>query len=675
MKNTSIIILILSFFGSCTGDRLPNLDLAYENAKVFTEGDQLIISTGQLKRVYQLTGHGLATTGLWHISSSNAWVDTSPGFCDWQIGESTPGNLLSLQARVSDDEKFTNKHILVEAEFEYPAKQVIIKYTAWVYPGAYGLRTQLQLKAMPGYSTRGERFATGITETLRLSKMPGEVTAFGLMQGIKTNMEERLLRESRSGFADQKIDWASGLILSTDDAGIILVKESNKSTSLRHEGDVATGDFEIKDGVVTLSGAGMFPSDLQEDKYTSAWANWIVLYAGDTGHANLALKQFDRLRYPVHPSRDMFMMANTWGSEDMPTECIFAAREENVLKEIESVADLGIDILQIDEGWQNNEWLPASHSREFQRIKFIKSDYPVYPEGWVNVRRKADLLGVKLGLWAAWTIPGDKLRSNYDSGNFASFKLDFANLNSAEKRDNLMNKARDLIKYSNYNTIVNWDVTEIAPRAGYFYGREYGNIYLENRKINTARENVMYVPYKVLRDAWLLSKYVNLNKFQVTVQNIDMAGDRTKTDAHLHNHPYVVAIALMSSPIFFQETHYYTKEAREQIKPLLATYKKHREEMYRGYVFPIGDEPNNSSWTGFQNHHVENNTGYLLIFRELNNNEASKEIALKYIKDAGLKLTNLMTNETRRVKMNGDLVKFDIDQPAGYRFYRYEILD
>lgn len=675
MKNIPIILLVICSCWSCSGDRLPELNLTYENAKVFTRGDQLILSTGQLERVYQLTDHGLSTTMLRHSAVSNTWIDTNPETCDWKIEENTLGNLISLQAKVSDDEKFTNKHILVEAEFEYPDKHMILKYNVWVYPGAVGLRTQLQLKAMPGYSSQNERFATDITETLELSKMPEEVTAFGLMQGIKTNMEERLLRESRSEFGDQKIDWASGLILSTNDAGVILVKESNKSTSLRDEGDVATGDFGIKDGIVTISGAGMFPSDLKEDEYISSWANWIVLYTGDSDHANLALKQFDRLRYPVHPDRDVFMMANTWGSEDMPTECILAAREENVLKEIESVADLGIDILQIDEGWQNNEWLPAGHSREFQRIKFIKSDYSVYPEGWVNVRKKADSLNVKLGLWAAWTIPEDKLRINYDSGNFASFKLDFANLNTAERRDNLMNKARDLIKYSNYNTIVNWDVTEIAPRAGYFYGREYGNIYLENRKINTARDNVMYVPYKVLRDAWQLSRYVNLNKFQITVQNIDMAGDKTKTDAHLHNHPYVVAIALMSSPIFFQETHYYTKEARAQIKPLLATYKKHRAEMYKGYVFPIGGEPNNSNWTGFQNHRMESNSGYLLIFRELHNDEASKEMALKYIKDAEIRLTDLMTNETQVVKMNGNSVVFDIDKPAGYRFYRYEIQD
>ena len=675
LKLPSLIVLFAFALLSCKKTRLPELELSYESAKVLTKGNALTVSTGKIERVYKLTDYGLATTVFRDRSSSREWVKTNAGLSDWEIDKNVPGNLVSLDARISDDEKFTDKHILIEAEFEYPGKQMAVKYNIWAYPDAQGLRTQLRLKAMPGYAAQSEKFTADITETLELSETPDEVIAFGLMQGIKTNMEKSLLTESRTVFADQKNEWANGLILSGKDAGIILVKESNKSTSLNSKGDVATGDFEIVDGKVSVSGAGMFPADLKEDEYTSSWANWVILYSGDDDGANMALKRFDRLRYPVHPGRDIFMMANTWGSEDKPTECIYAAREENVLKEIESVADLGIDILQIDEGWQNNEWLPAKHSGEFQRIKFIKSEYPIYPEGWKNVRKKAEELNVKLGLWAAWTISGDQLKTNYDDGNFSSFKLDFANLNAAEKRDKLMNKARSLIKYADYKTIVNWDVTEIAPRAGYFYGREYGNVYLENRKINTVRENVMYIPYKVLRDAWQLSKYVNLNKFQITVQNIDMAGDTTKTDAHLYNHPYVVAIALMGSPIFFQETHYYSEKAREQIRPLLAVYKKHRPELYKGYVFPIGDEPDNQSWTGFQNHNAETNSGYLSVFRELNNKEASKEIALKYMKDVEVKLIDLMTHEETLIKLNGSKLRLDIDRPAGYQFLRYEVLN
>jgi hypothetical protein len=455
---------------------------------------------------------------------------------------------------------------------------------------------------------------------------------------------------------------------------LILIKESNKSTSLEKEQDVATGSFLLNENKISINGVGMFPKNLREDKYLACWANWLILYTGNSEAANLAIKKFDRKRFPVHPDRDIFMMANTWGTEDMRPECLYAAREENVLKELESVAELGIDILQIDDGWQSKDWLPARNSAEHQH-KDVIGDYDIYPEGWENVKAKAETLGVKLGLWAAWTIPMDKLIWNYDKGKFNAFKLDFANLNTIEKRDELMGKARELIKHSNYQTCVNWDVTEIPPRVGYFYGREYGNVYLENRKVTTARSNVQYIPFKILKDAWLLSKYVNINKFQVTVQNIDMAKDTTKTDAHKYNHPYVVGISLMASPIFFQETQYYSKEARAQIKPILDVYKKHRPEMYKGYVFPLGDEPDNKSWTGFQNYDPTTNSGYLTIFRELKNNESSKELSLKFLQNKKIRLWNLLTNEEKFINMNGDKITFVIDQNAGFRFYKYEIIN
>jgi len=670
-----IISLSLVFsISSYSSNHLPKLDLLHGSAKVFTKDDKLIISTGRVERIYQLTSFGLVTTGFKNILTETEWINSNEkSLCDWAIDSDFKGKLISLNAQVSDDEKFTDMHLCVEAEFEYPQKHLMIKYIVWAYPDADGLRTQLQLKALPGFDSNKETFSSDITETLSLRKKTPNITAFGYMQGIKTNMNLNILTEKNLTLDDKVVDWANGLSISDSNEGIILIKESNKSTSLKKEGDVATGKFLLNDNKVIITGAGMYPKNLQTDQYLSCWANWVILYSGNADEANMALKKFDRKRFPVHPDRDIFMMANTWGTGDLGTESRYAAREENVLKELESVADLGIDILQIDDGWQSKVWHPAKHSSEF-KFQDVIGDYDIYPSGWDKVKQRAEELKVKLGLWAASSIPLEQLKWNFDNGKFRAFKLDFANLNSIEKRDGLMEKARELIKYSDYKTCVNWDVTEILPRAGYFYGREYGNIYLENRKVTTSRAAVQYIPYKVLKDAWLLSKYVNLNKFQVSVLNIDMTKDTTITDAKIYNHPYAVGIALMSSPIFFQETQYYSQKAREQIKPILSVYKKHREAMYSGYVFPIGNEPDNKSWTGFQNYNPETNSGYLTIFRELHNNDTSKDIALKFIEDKEIKLTNLLTDEMRVIKLGGSNINFSISHPASFQFFKYEII-
>ena len=59
----------------------------------------------------------------------------------------------------------------------------------------------------------------------------------------------------------------------------------------------------------------------------------------------------------------------------------------------------------------------------------------------------------------------------------------------------------------------------------------------------------------MLRDLWQLSRYINVRKIQGSVQNIDRVNQQL-SDAPLHTHDYCVAITLMSTPLFFQQTVY-----------------------------------------------------------------------------------------------------------------------
>jgi len=673
MKILKIVLasILIPTLISCT-QNFPQISKALKNATIVTESDKLIVNTGKISRTYQLTPSGLKTISYKDLTNNKEWIADAINQCDWQIEGESEAILKSIDVNVSDDEKFTDKHLCTEIIFEYPTEKISLKYVIWAYPNSNGIRTQIKLKALEGFDSSKEKFSKGITESLDLKSLPNNKSAFGYTQGIKTTMSTKILTWKNIK-TNAMFDWANGLVLANANEGIILIKESNKHTKLGAKQDVSTGAFILDNSSVKVTGIGMYPKNLSTDKYLSSWANWSILYSGTEAEGNLELKRFDRRRYPVHADRDIFIMANTWGTEDMRPECLYAARESNVLKELESVADLGIDILQIDDGWQDKNWMPAKTSKEHE-LKDVWGDYEIYPNGWENVTAKAKELNVKLGLWAAWTIPMDKLISNYDNGKFSSFKLDFAALNTIEKRDELMDKARKLIKHSDYKTCVNWDVTEVPARSGYFYGREYGNIYLENRKVTTARPNVQYVPHKVLQDAWLLSKYVNINKFQVTIQNIDMTKDTTSTDAKKYNHAYVTGIALMSSPIFFQETHYYSDQARQEIKPLLSVYKKNREDMYSGYVFPIGDMPDNTNWTGFQNHNPDSESGYLTIFRELENNEVNKTLQLKFIGNSNIKLTNLLTEEEDILQLKNGNLNCSMRKPAAFSFYKYEII-
>jgi hypothetical protein len=355
----------------------------------------------------------------------------------------------------------------------------------------------------------------------------------------------------------------------------------------------------------------------------------------------------------------MYIQANTWGSSQGGRQHRDAAGEENVLREIASCADLGIDVLQIDEGWQGDQY------KEWNPIP------PRYPDGWGKVGDAAAKAGVSLGLWMAAIPPTlEDMERNIREGGFVSLKLDFASLNTRQKIDDLMDKVRALVLGRKHQLRINWDLTEVEARYGYFFAREFGCIYLENRK-PAIPVTVVYRPGTVLRDLWQISRYCNLLKFQGSIQNIDMV-NKLFSDAGAYNHAYCAAIPLMSTPLFFCETHLYSDQARDEIRPVLAAYKKVRADIYRGIVHPIGDKPDGASWTGFECELADENRGFFTLFREPGNPGPAFGYSLPHLAGCTLRLKNLLNGDcwTAGVDENG-MLPVNIEKPGDFRFLVY----
>jgi hypothetical protein len=67
-------------------------------------------------------------------------------------------------------------------------------------------------------------------------------------------------------------------------------------------------------------------------------------------------------------------------------------------------------------------------------------------------------------------------------------------------------------------------------------------------------------------------------------------------------------------------------------------------------------------------------SGFLMIYRELNNKESSKEFVLPFLKNKNLLLTDIETNESVDFKIANDgKIKVEIIQPAGYKFFKYTV--
>lgn len=625
----------------------------------------LIINTGKMKRTYRFTSGGLRTVSLSLPGETQAeWNNISDGSSDWDLGFDAGATWETVTARIDDDSGFTSKHITVVSELTYAGAGIRLRYVIWVYPES-GMRTQIEMMAVDAEKLAGRQFGKQQIEYIPRRNSVRKLTAFGYYTGTQDlNSDSTPILKEVSPLSDTIVDWASGLIVQDNTSGFIIVKESHKCVN---QSGVATGGFAVSNTGITVNGPGLSLEDLRPEVYKKCWATWIVPYTGGAREGRLALKQFDRLRYPVRKN-DIYIMANTWGSTDSPQTGKYASREENVLKEIASQADLGIDIQQIDDGWQGAGY---KHWRPVPTARLDSVQYDVYPDGWDRVKEYALRKGVKLGLWASWVIPENDMKWNYDQGGFKYFKVDFAQLNSKKRLDGLVDKVRSFILYTQHAARVNWDVTTKAPRVGYFYAREYGNIYLENRKPSKPVKAI-YKPHLVLRDAWQIARYLNLNRFQITVQNVDRI-NRQHSDAYLYSNAYCTAISLMGSPVFFQQTQLYTQKDRNSIRKILKHYKQHRNEIYKGYVFPIGHIPDDSSWTGFQDV-VSSSVGYLLIFRELKNKSRSQAIKLKFISNRYVLLTDIFTGEMKKIWVDKDgLAVFVIPGQADFRFYRYTV--
>jgi hypothetical protein len=668
--------------GPAAAKQLPVLEASYGGARARTVADRLVVSTGRVERTWQLTERGLVTVGIRDLAIDKQWAQRgeAPG-CDWEMpGIDGRASLSALEAHQADDQGFTSPHLEVVATFAYADDGLLVQYVIWAYPQAPGLRTQLRCKSIRARDG-ADAAAEGIVDSFPVSLRDRTVHEIGYYAGTqnRNSREMEILKEQRRSDPAEsgEVDWASVVAVREADCGLILVKESHKCVNTPGLG-ANTGRFQWDRRGIRNTGTGWHAADLSADRYLPCWATWLVLYRGGDDDMDLALKVYDRLRYPIDPRRDIYILANTWGSSEGMRPARIQAREDNILTEIDSQADLGIDVQQIDDGWQGHDFKSWRPIPSFALLPsdaiypLYRSDtYPVYPQGWTRVRDRARSKDVKLGLWAAVNIPADDLIWNYEHGDFRYFKLDYADLATMRAVDEVMGKARKLILHSGHQVRINWDLTEKEPRVGYFFGREYGNIYLANRKPRWPA-GVVYKPYLVLRDAWQLSRYMNLNKFQITVQNVDRVS-RELSDAYLHGHDYCLAQTLMGSPIFFQETHYYTPEARAALRPLIGLYKRHRSALYQGYVFPIGEKPDNGTWSGFQNHDPQTGTGYLLILRQLQNTETRRRIALKFLAGRQIVLTDLQTDKALRVRVpqSGE-VEFEIDQAPGYRFLRYE---
>ncbi|RHU29236.1 hypothetical protein DXD68_07245 [Parabacteroides sp. TM07-1AC] len=686
-KNTFILLggLLLGCVTVLSAQTLPaNFEKHLKSASVSVSGDTLIASTGKMERKWILNEAGLRTVSVKDLSVNKEWGKEQPNVvCDWDLpGAITPTSkavLKDIEAKVSDDDGFINEHLEIVTTFQYDSARLELQHVVWLFPDANGLRTQLRVKALEGFKSEGlpEKETSRNYFGHTLSVPSGRVEYLPLDYSVKNQRRywgyynnpgsrhdqsrDMLKEEVVVGypvFQDEDINWASCVSSEYENEGVIVVKESHKCMNQQGHN---TGSFYAGPQGLFVTGWGLNPNEIVSDRFRECWANWTIVYSGGEGGMQLALKKFDRTRYPVFAERDIMIINDTWGPAN-PGGGQFAA-EDYLLKEIPLLADLGVDVLRIDDGWQINPW---GGEKEVFR--------PSYEDGWKNIIESCKKNDVKLGLWIAIQRAKQKdLLQNLKEANVVTWKVDFDHLNNRSAFENRFKGIREVMKNAWMKTQFSFCPEYDDPRYGWYYAKEYGSIYFQNIQ-EALPEHLIMVPYHVLRQHWLMSKYFNSNKLQVLLQNPKRV-DTRYSDADKHGHGYCFAMGLPFIPVFFQSAQYLDEAGRKELKSLISLYKEHREKMFDCYSFPIGETPTNASWAGFQFINDKQDEGYLLLFRELHNGEVNKPIQLKFLAGKKLKISNLKSKQTKEVEVSKDgSVTFTIDNPADYSFLQYKVM-
>lgn len=407
--------------------------------------------------------------------------------------------------------------------------------------------------------------------------------------------------------------------------------------------------LEIKENTVFIKTAG-YPVSVGYSKISEA---------------ELLVRDWYRMQY--RPD-SLHTMSNTWGDRNGRTR----VSEEFVRAEIDSAADLGLDVVQIDDGWQKG--VPDVYDDEGNRVfdgDFWKVKYEKFPNGMESVSKYARNKEVELGLWFAPESRGNfksferdmsVLRQAYKEWKIKYFKLDMIKLPTDESANTMLDFLDDVFSFGD-DVSVELDVTADV-RLGYLTGAPYGTIFVENRY--TAWSN--YYPHRTLRNLWLLSRFIPASKFQFELLNPDLCTDKYESDdalrPELYDVDYLFASVMLSNPLFWMETQFLSDESRARLKKIIAVWKKHRKALSASDVYPIGEEPSGASMTGFCAD--AGDEIYVSVFRECTERES-------FSFDLGRQLSGecelLASNTSVEFSVSGSSLNVEFSKMRSYAWF------
>ena len=355
-----------------------------------------------------------------------------------------------------------------------------------------------------------------------------------------------------------------------------------------------------------------------------AWT--IVSYSGGSAGMTGALQTYQRQFRPYRSGRDGIFLSNTWGDRSQDSRI----NETFMLAEVQAAAKLGVDVVQIDDGWQKGRTANSVHGGVWigywaNDAEFWKVDPVRLPHGLEPLVSEARKLGMQFGLWfgpdsaddfANWQRDAAVLLDYHRRLGINYFKIDGVKARTRLGEQNLHRFFDKVLRDSAGAVTFDFDITA-ETRPSYFSLMETGPLFVENRYTDFRR----YWPHHTLRTLWRLAQYIDPLRLRMEFLNTARhqnlySGDPLAPEAYRPE--YLFASLMFCSPLGWFEASNLPAAYSEQVGPLASIWKTHRDGIFGGSILPLGDEPSGTGWTGFASISPDRRGGHLLLLRECN---------------------------------------------------------
>lgn len=446
----------------------------------------------------------------------------------------------------------------------------------------------------------------------------------------------------------------------TDGHGFFFLKESPcTDMQLYYPG----ADFNLYAGYFAVRGSGVSPADIKPDHSTHAYTTVTGIYSGGEKEALLALHSYHRQQRHLMAEQDNMVMMNTWGERGEGRNI----SEAFCLEELKVGAEIGINVFQLDAGWESNyvDW---------------KINPTKFPQGLGKVMECARQHGIRMALWfaprwandfAVWEDDAQKLIDLYNEYGISIFKIDGYNVPTKQAEENLFRMMERIAEKTHRKAILNMDETA-GQRVGYFTTAKYGNIFMENRYTDWGN----YYPFHTLRNLWQLSRYVPASRLQVEFLNPHRHPEKYAASdifaPRNYSLPYLFAITMAGQPLAWLEAHNLTEEDRK-VGDVIRAYTQVSNEFHSGTILPIGQEPDGKGWTGFQSI-LNDKEGFLIFYRE--DNQEPSHLVSTYLPAGAkvrLKAVTGSGKDTHATTDTNGALRVSLPQRNSFVMYRYQL--